>query len=405
MRPDAIFRLVRILHVARRYWPSVGGVESFLRHVATEQAKRHEVTVLAQRVDDGPHERLNDSLVPPPTFEAFTDGEVRVVPLRVSRSRRAMMAPLVTHVLPGTRRYAYGRTRVAAGALVARAVGPVVARHAADAHIVHMWTGDLLASAALRGARLAHVPFVISPVAHRDQWGYDPASVRAYRVADRVLALLENEADFYRGLGVPAERIAVSGVCAPQVASVGREEAKRMLGITGPVVLFLGVRRAYKGFDLLLEAAPRIAAAVPGAKVAFVGPGESISDAGRDPAILDVGLVDEAVKALWLGAADVLCLPSAAETFGVAILEAWSVGTPAVTSDIPALKELIDTTGGGAYTSRDAGELASLLVELLADPARLAAMGEAGRLAWRARFTPEHVARWHEDLYAEAGAA
>ena len=383
----------------------MGGVESFLRHVAVEQAKRHEVTVLAQRVDDGPHERLSDSLAPPPTFEPFGDDEVSVVPLRVPVARRALMAPLVTHVLPVTRRYAYGRARVPAAGLVARSVGPVIAGHAARADVVHMWTGDLLASAALRAARLAGVPCVITPVAHRDQWGYDPASVRVFRRADRVLALLENEANFYEELGVPEARIAVSGVCAPQVPLIGQAEARRMLGISGPLVLFLGVRRSYKGFDLLVRAAPRVAEAVPGAKVAFVGPGDPIRDSERGSAILDVGAVDEERKALWLNAASALCLPSGAETFGVAILEAWSVGTPAVTSDIPALRELIDTTGGGAYASRDADGLAALLIELLRDPDRLSAMGRAGRDAWQSRFTPDHVARWHEALYSEAGRA
>jgi glycosyltransferase involved in cell wall biosynthesis len=389
---------VRILHVARRYPPAVGGVESFLRHVATEQAKRHEVTVLAQRIDSGKHGRLSDSISPPPTFEPFADGDVQVVPLRVPARRRAMMAPLVTHALPVTGRYAYGRLRIPAGGLLARAVGPVIAARARSADVVHMWTGDLLASAAVHGAHQAGVPAIVSPVAHRDQWGYDPASLRAYRRADKVLALLETEADLYRENGVPDELIAVSGVCTPQVPAV--DDAGSRLGVTGPLVLFLGARREYKGFDLLIRAAPRIAEAVPEAKLAFVGPGDPLAAANGN--VIDVGLVDEDEKALWLNAASTLCLPSEAEILPSSILEAWSVGTPAVTSDIPTLKELIDTTGGGAYTSRDVDRLASLLIELLREPARLRAMGEAGRKAWQAKFTPDAVARWHEGIYAEA---
>jgi hypothetical protein len=147
---------MRILHVARRYWPAVGGVESFLRHVANEQARRCDVTVLVQRIDNGPHDRLTDSVSPPPTFDPFMDGAVKVRPLRVALSRRMILAPLVTHVMPGARRYAYGRLRVPAGALVARAIGPVIAAEAAAADVVHMWTGDLLASAAVRGAGFSH---------------------------------------------------------------------------------------------------------------------------------------------------------------------------------------------------------------------------------------------------------
>jgi glycosyltransferase involved in cell wall biosynthesis len=391
---------MRIRHVARRYPPAVGGVESFLRHVATEQAGRHDVTVLAQRIDTGKHGRLSDSIAPPPTFEPFEDGQVHVRPLRVPAARRAMMAPLVTHALPVTRRYAYGRMRIPSAALLARSVGPVIARHAATADVVHMWTGDLLASAAVAGARQAGVPVVVSPVAHRDQWGYDPASIRAYKRADKVLALLETEAALYREHGVPGDLIAVSGVCTPQVPPIAVEEARSRLGIAGPLVLFLAARRQYKGFDLLIRAAPRIAEAVPEARLAFVGPGEPLQ--ATDGNLIDVGLVDEDEKALWLNAASTLCLPSEAEILPSSILEAWSVGTPAVTSDIPTLKELIDTTGGGVYVPRDAERLGSLLIDLLRDPGRLEAMGQAGRQAWETRFTPDRVARWHEDVYSEA---
>jgi glycosyltransferase involved in cell wall biosynthesis len=242
----------------------------------------------------------------------------------------------------------------------------------------------------------------ITPFAHRDQWGYDPASIRAYRSADAVLALLETEADLYREHGVPDHTIAVSGVCAPQVPHVDQTEAQRRLGITGPLALFLGARRPYKGYELLLSAAPRIAAELPTAKLAFVGPGEPLPNANRATNILDVGPVEEGEKALWLNAASLLCLPSSAEILPSSILEAWSVGTPAVTSDIPPLRELVETSGGGVCVGRDADELGAVLIDLLGDPTRLRQLGEAGRAAWQSRFTPDRVARWHEDLYRAA---
>jgi glycosyltransferase involved in cell wall biosynthesis len=394
---------MRILHVARRYWPAVGGIESFLRHHATELATEHDVTVLAQRIDDGPHDRLNDSLRPPPSFEPFDDQGVRVEPLRVPVPRRALMAPLVSHVTPGLRRYAYGRSRVPAAALVARATAPVIAEHAREADIVHMWAGDLLASAAVEGGRLAGVPTVITPFAHRDQWGYDPASVRAYRRATFVLALLHEEAGFYRELGVAAEALRVSGVCSPGVEPGGGEAIRRGHGIEGPLVLFLGARRPYKGFDLLLGAAPDVAAAVPGVTFAFAGPGPALENVPDGVRVIDAGLVPDDERAGWLEAADVLCLPSQAEIFPSSMLEAWSVGTPALTSDIPALRELIERSGGGATAPRERDSIGRVLSGLLSRPEELARMGEAGRAFWANGFTPERVARWHEDVYREAG--
>jgi glycosyltransferase involved in cell wall biosynthesis len=393
---------MRILYVARRYWPAVGGVETYLRKLATELGSRHELTVLAGRIDDGEHTRLTDSLRPPEPFEPFEDGPVTVKPLRVPVRRRMIAAPLIAHVTPGLRRYAYGRTRPLAASLLARAVAPSIAEEARGADVIHMWAGDLLASAAVRAGELAGVPVVITPFAHRGQWGYDSASLRAYGTAARTIALLETEAHLYEEFGIDRARIDVLGVCSAGIPPIDRVEARRRLEIDGPLVLFLGARREYKGFDLLLQAAPAVSAAHPATTFAFVGPGPALSDLPADSRVLDVGAVDEDQKALWLNAADLVCLPSAAEILPGSILEAWSVGTPVLTSDIPPLVELVTGADAGRYASRDPEAIARTLVEMLDDPDELRQMGARGRAAWQQRFTLDVVARRHEETYALA---
>ena len=49
--------------------------------------------------------------------------------------------------------------------------------------------------------------------------------------------------------------------------------------------------------------------------------------------------------------------------------------------------------------------LSALLIDLLRDRDRLRSMGDAGRRAWEERFTPDRVARWHEDVYSAVIAA
>jgi glycosyltransferase involved in cell wall biosynthesis len=390
---------MRLLLVSRRYWPAVGGVESFLRHIARELGERHHVTMLTHRVDDGPAQRLTDSLRPPPSFEPFLDGPVRVAPLCISPTRRALMAPLVTQVIPGLRRYAYGRIRVAAASLYAQVVAPEIARYGAEADVVHMWGGDLVAAAAVRAARLVGVPCVVTPFAHANQYGVGPADVFAYRRADRIVALLESDAAVYRHLGISHDRIDVCGVGSPGVSSGHGAEIRVRFGIEGPLVVFLGVRRPYKGFDLLLQAAPRVALAVPGVAFAFVGPGDPLPEIAG-VRVVDAGFVDERERAGWLEAADVLCLPSEAEIFPLSVLEAWSVGTPVVTSDLPTLIELVAKSGGGITARREPQALADAIVQMLSDPLRARALGEAGRAFWRGGFTVEAVAARHERLYA-----
>lgn len=387
---------MRLVYVAPRAWPAVGGMESFLRHLTQALAERHDVLVLAQGVDSGPRSPLADSLRPPPSFAPFDDEGVRVEPIRVPHGRRALLTPLVTQVTPGLRRYAFGRPRVAASALYAAAVGPVLADAFGGADLVHVWGGDLLGAAAVSAARQRGIPAVGTPFVHEHHWGDGESFALTYRRLDRVFALLEADAAVYERLGVPRSRIEVAGVCSPGVASPVGTALRALTGIEGSLVVFLGVRRPYKGFDLLLEAARH----VPDATFAFLGTGPPLPEP-EDARIVDVGHVSDGERAAWLAAADVLCLPSEAEIFPVSILEAWSAGTAVVTSDIPPLRELMTRSSGGVACARDVATLASTLTELLADPVRLRELGAAGRAFWNASYTTAAVARRHESVYEE----
>ena len=392
-------RQLRLLFVARRYWPAVGGVESFLRQLARELAQRHEVTVLAHRIDDGPTDRLTDSLRPPPPFEPFEDGGGHIRPLRISARDMLLLSPLLSQVVPGFRRYAFGRARIGAASLYATVVSPTIADAGKGAQVVHMWGSDLVAAAAVRAARRLDVPSVITPFAHRGQWGDGPADAFAYRDADRVIGLLDVDAAVYGGLGVSDERLAVCGVCSPGVRPGGGAELRERFGIAGPLVLFLGVRRPYKGFDLISASAPLVAQRRSDVTFAFVGPGPPLVQENSASRLLDIGAVDDEEKAAWLDAADLLCLPSRGEIFPVSILEAWSVGTPVLVSDLPTLRELVGKTGGGEAVALDSGLLAAKIVELVEHPERLRELGEAGRRFWSKSCTVEAVAKWHEHLY------
>ena len=224
--------------------------------------------------------------------------------------------------------------------------------------------------------------------------------------ADAIVALLNTDADVYRRLGARAERVEVCGVCSPGFQAGGGRDLRERLGIDGPLVAFLGVRRPYKGYDVLAAAIPRVVAARPDVTFAFVGPGDPVPTDGPGR-VIDVGEADDEQRAAWLDAADLMCLPSAGEIFPVSILEAWSVRTPVLTSDIPTLSELVDRSGGGITAPREPAAVADAILALLAEPERLRALGESGHMFWKTHHTVEAVSRWHERLYerlVEAGA-
>jgi glycosyltransferase involved in cell wall biosynthesis len=390
---------VRLVFLAGRTWPALGGGEALLHHLAGALADRHDVTVLAHRIDNGPDGRLSESLCQPPPFVPFDDGGASVTPIRLSRRARVALLPLGLQVVPISRRYAFGRGRILLARWSSQIFGRVLAQHLAAADVLHVWGTDLLAANGLGAARRTGVPMIVTPMLHAGQWGDDPASVRTYRQANRVLALLNAERDALLRLGVPEERASVCGACSPGVPLGSGAELRRRLGIEGPLVVFLGMRRPYKGHDLLLEAASQLTGARPKVCFAFVGPGEPLPQTEFGPRIIDGGQVDEAGRGAWLEAADLLCLPSAHEIFPISVLEAFSARTPVLVSDLPPLRELISRSGGGRAVERTVPALAAALRAMLADPVALRRMGDAGHAFWEAGFKPEAFARRHEQVY------
>src|SRR5271166_1229080 len=104
-----------------------------------------------------------------------------------------------------------------------------------------------------------------------------------------------------------------------------------------------------------------------------------------------------------LAEASVVALPSLwPEPFGLVGIEALAAGTPVVASDTGGVRDwLEDGVSGVLVPPGDAGALRRALAELLADPQRQRAMGDAGRETVTSRFSPEqHVARLLEGYRA-----
>ncbi len=403
--PCALIRTastLRILYVSQRAHPSVGGIENLQWAVARNLARRHEVTILAERVDAGPYGRLDGVLRSPPRFAPISAAGVAIRQLRLTPGQRLLNVPLALNASPVFRRHAYGsmRRRTAAWyGWVASAAGRL-AQTVAQHDVVHVWGGDYMAVAAVRAAQRTNRPAIVTPFAHPGQWGDDPGSAIAYREADAVVGLLHADADTYRRLGVADRSLFVVGVCAAE-PPVSEIDVRARHDVRGPIALFLGVRRAYKGFDRFLAAAPLLAKLNPDVTLACVGPGAPVDVENQPLRVIDRGRVSDDERSAWLRAADVLVLPSEGEIFPVSILEAFSVGTPVITSDLETLAELVATSGGGWTTPCDPASLASTLATVLADPSERSSRGQRGHAFWRRDHTVDAVVQRYEHLYDE----
>jgi glycosyltransferase involved in cell wall biosynthesis len=104
-----------------------------------------------------------------------------------------------------------------------------------------------------------------------------------------------------------------------------------------------------------------------------------------------------------LAAIDVLAHTSISpEPFGLVMLEAMAAGRPVVTPAEGGGPEIVVHGHTGLlYEPRNPAALAAAIIQLLSDPARAAAMGEAGRRRVTEAFSPDRFAAEVASFYRE----
>lgn len=124
----------------------------------------------------------------------------------------------------------------------------------------------------------------------------------------------------------------------------------------------------------------------------------------------EVGVCDRFILTGAMPAADIPALLRSAdiavftpwyEPFGIAPVEAMACGVPVVASAVGGMIDTVVSQVTGVHVpAREAGPLASVLRDLLADPARRARYGRAGAERARSRYAWPHVAARTEAVYA-----
>ncbi|HEY2771027.1 MAG TPA: glycosyltransferase family 4 protein [Solirubrobacteraceae bacterium] len=225
--------------------------------------------------------------------------------------------------------------------------------------------------------------------------GQARAQRRLYDAVDAIVTHSEyGRRQLITGLGLEAEKVRVIHHGAFDHLARQREEQPlpaELQDVEGPVVLFFGLLRPYKGIDTLLEAWRGI----DGAELWIVGRPRMELDALRAHAPRGVRFhpqfVPDPQLAAFFRRADLVALPySETERFdqsGV-LATALAFGTPTVLSDVGGFREVAATGAARLVPPRDPAALHVALSELLHDrPGReqLAAAAEAaaaGPYSW-----------------------
>jgi len=193
-----------------------------------------------------------------------------------------------------------------------------------------------------------------------------------------------------QGWGIPSEKVQVIYNAVDRAAYDGlpdREHARRVLGLSGRVVLTVARLTPWKGVDRLVALLPGIREVVPDANLVVVGDGPeqaNLERLARQMGVSDVvcfaGRVPQDRVALYLRAADVLVLYSGYEGLPHILLEAMLAGTPVVASAKGGIPEVVeDGVTGRLVPWGDEARLRDALLDALSDPARAASWAERAR--------------------------
>jgi glycosyltransferase involved in cell wall biosynthesis len=355
-----------------------------------------------------------------PTLDARAGGPPRAL---VGLSRAQHEAGLEVTVVTGMRDDTDDRLirSIRSGGVEVRRVGPMVGRSHPDlaptlddaitqsdvVHIHALW--DHIQHVAAATARRRRTPYVFRPCGMLDPWSLGQSrlkkqiylALRLRRDLQHAAALhytTTTERDLAGPLGLmPQAIVEPNGIDRAEFDPPPPPDFLRQrfpaLG-DRPIVLFLSRLHHKKGPDVLIEAfakaRPRDAALV------LAGPGEEdyvsmlrglIDRHGLADRVVFTGMLNGRDRIAALADADLFCLPSHQENFGIAVVEALAAGTPVLISDQVNIHEEVTAAGVGEATPLTIDSTADALHRWMTDPARR-------------RDAAQHAAAFAFDRYA-----
>jgi D-inositol-3-phosphate glycosyltransferase len=229
--------------------------------------------------------------------------------------------------------------------------------------------------------------------------------------ADAIVGATAQEEDYISKLygRVPRRfEIIPPGVDLELFRPLDTEKSRKELGIgPGPVILFVGRADKIKGLNLLLNTLAELRSSE---QVRLVVVGAGVNPAERhtlDAAIGRLGLqgtveirgtVPHESLPAYYSAADVLAVPSAYESFGMAAVEAMACGTPVVAFGVGGLAETVTHGVSGFLAPPGDKQSFRHLLELALSRSKGGTMGRQARLA-AYQFSWRNVAARTVSLY------
>jgi glycosyltransferase involved in cell wall biosynthesis len=282
-------------------------------------------------------------------------------------------------------------------------------RREADADVVHyQWLTVPALDASLLSPlrpRVMTAHYVLPPRPSRRQLA---AARRAFGRMDAVVAHSEHGARRLREtVGIDPARVRVIHHGAFDYLTRLPEERPlppELEGADGPVILFFGLLRPYKGIDTLLEAFRRVEGAelwIAGNPRMDVAPLRRLAAEAPGRVRFLPRFVEDAEIPAIMRRADLVVLPYRdAEHSGV-LYAALAFGKPLLLSAVGGFPEVAESGAGRLVPPEDPAALASALTDLVADEAARAELAAAAARAASGAYSWDEAARQTLALYRE----
>jgi glycosyltransferase involved in cell wall biosynthesis len=334
---------VKLAFVVQRYGADIaGGSELHCRELAQRLAPRHQITVLTSCARDYVSWENEH-----PSGES-TDGALRVIRFAVRRPRHLNeFRSLSEEVFDG-------ETPLAQQEEWFRENGPEVPglldhlrQHGRSYDAVLFWTFRYYPS--FFGVPLVRDRAVLLPTAEDDPAVHLDITEEFFKLPAAYLFLTpEEQALVSNRAGRRLEPSAVIGTgLEPAGPRPGRERLQSH-GIPDDYILYLGRVDRNKGCDTLLDYFQEYASTSQALPLVLAGPVKL--QIPRHDGIRALGYVSDELREALLAHARLLVVPSPYESLGIALLEGWNHGVPAlVNARCEVLKQQVRRANGGLH--------------------------------------------------------
>jgi glycosyltransferase involved in cell wall biosynthesis len=275
--------------------------------------------------------------------------------------------------------------------------------------LIHIQSRKVVSQGAWIAARL-NCPFVMTLHDYL-QPGEKLAFDRTW--GRKIMAVSESvRSEILRHTGLPPE---MTTVIHPGVDPPGQCTALQVLDPGHvPVVGTAGPLEAVKGVHFFLGAAQKVLAQRSDVEFLVAGAGPEEHNLRRLARDLGISGSVTFIPNLFdfsrsLTAMDIFCLPSLKQGLGTTMLEAMALGRPVIATGVGGVYSVVhDNRTGLVVPPGDSTSLANRILELLNDPVRARAIGEAARQKVRKRFRVETMVQKtvavYRDVLAQARA-